>query len=245
MFKASVAMPIGDALELAEFSVDSLIRNAGLDFRKDFDVIFITCKTSQRVIDWLKSNNFRYIDVPYYDGKGFLFNLYQWWNLCHDESLKIADYAINVGTDHAYYKDWLKNMLSWCKPNRIVNCRLIEPGTLPTLHLSMNLGRTTFNEFNATLFTQLCQAIYKDELITDEISYGHRLDASPYAMPRDVWEKFGPMIDYLRPDGVTGDTDLFDRMRLGGVEITKALNSISYHCGGLETQQGNKERRYT
>jgi UDPglucose 6-dehydrogenase len=36
-------------------------------------------------------------------------------------------------------------------------------------------------------------------------------------------------------DGTTGDTDFFNRCRAGGVEIVKALNSISYHCGGIET----------
>lgn len=243
--KVCVAMPLGKSLDLARFSVASLINNAGLEFKKEFDLIFITCKTSNEVFSWIKENNYACVDVPYIENGGFIKNLYNWWNTGHDESLKKAEYAINVGSDHAYYKDWLKNMILWARPNRIVNCKLIEPGCLPSLHTTMNLGRTTYNEFNQTLFHQLCQAIYKDELITDEVAYGHRLDASPYAIPKDVWERFGPMIDYIRPDGITGDTDLFDRMRLGGVEITKALNSISYHCGGLETQQGNSEKRYT
>lgn len=62
----------------------------------------------------------------------------------------------------------------------------------------------------------------------------------PFICPRDVWERFGSMTPTLVKK-ITGDIDFFNRCKKGGVEITKALDSISYHCGGLETKRNNTE----
>ena len=76
-------------------------------------------------------------------------------------------------------------------------------------------------------------------------TYGHRLDAMPFLAPKDVWDRFGPMIHTTNQYGTTGDTDFFDRCRVGGVEITKSLDAISYHCGGLETRRNKSNGIYT
>ena len=74
-------------------------------------------------------------------------------------------------------------------------------------------------------------------MITNDKKYGHRLNAMPFVLPKDVWDRFGPMSQTLTKDGITGDTDFINRCKKGGVEITKASDSISYHCGGLETRR--------
>ena len=242
--KVALYCQIGASLDLAKFSISSAIANAGLS-KSDFKLIFICWKTSDKVYDWLQQNNFDYVDMEYDEGKGFIWNLYKGWNLGYTEGFKHADYVCPIATDHAFYTNWLKNMMSFAQPNRIVNCKLIEPGILPSLHITRNFGITTYDDFKTVEFLNLCNEIHKDELITDDTLYGHRLDAMPFVCPKDVWERFGPMSQIVQADGLTGDTDFFNRCKAGNVEITKALNGISYHCGGLETVRNNEKNVYT
>ena len=238
---------IGRSLDMAKFSIEYAISNSGMK-REDFDIVFICWKTSDEVYAWLNENHYQYVDMEYDEGKGFLWNLYKGWNLGYEIGFKYADYVCPIATDHCFYTDWLANMYKHAKPNRIVNCKLIEPGTLPSLHTTMNLGITTFSTFDMNSFLNMCNQLYangKDILITDDISYGHRLDAMPFICPVDVWEKFGPMKQVLNQYGITGDTDFFDRCKQGGVEITKSMDGISYHCGGIETKQNEQIGIYT
>ena len=87
--------------------------------------------------------------------------------------------------------------------------------------------------------------IYQDRLVMDDAAYGHRFDAMPFVVPVDVWERFGPMSQVLTPGNITGDTDFFNRCKAGSVEIVKALDAISYHCGGLETRRNEAQGVYT
>ena len=242
--KVALYCQIGRCLDMAEFSIYSALENAGLS-RDDFKLIFICWKTAPEVYSWLQSNNFEYVDMDYDEGRGFLWNLYKGWNLGYMQGFEYADYVCPIATDHAFYSNWLINMLKHARPNRIVNCKLIEPGTLPTLHTTKNFGITTFEELKLDLFTEYASLICKDELAIDDISYGHRFDAMPFVVPVDVWARFGPMSQTLTKDGITGDTDFFNRCKQGGVEITKALDAISYHCGGLETKRNEAQGVYT
>jgi hypothetical protein len=105
----------------------------------------------------------------------------------------------------------------------------------------VNLGLTLPNEFREAEFLRICESLSKHELATDEEKYGHRFDAMPFICPRDVWDRFGPMKQTLNENRITGDTDFFDRCKAGGVEIAKALDAISYHCGGLETRRNETQ----
>jgi hypothetical protein len=148
-------------------------------------------------------------------------------------------------------------LLKYAKENRIVNCKLIEPGTIPSLHTTKNFGPTIEGQFDQTSFEIFSDSISKDDLVFDDIrglfhenqgrggSYGYRLDAMPFVLPLDVWNRFGPMIQTLNSHGTTGDVDFFDRCRVGGVEITKSLDAISYHSGGVETRRNEKVGVYT
>ena len=104
---------------------------------------------------------------------------------------------------------------------------------------------TTKEEFQQEKFDNMCSKIEQSCLITNDTLYGHRLDAMPFVCPKDVWERFGPMNQTVQVGGLTGDTDFFDRCKRGGVEITKSLDAISYHCGGIETQRNKKKGVYT
>lgn len=227
---------VGKAIDMLDFSLNQAINNAGLP-QKDFDIVMLCWRTSPEVYEYLQEKKLKYVDMEYDADKDFLWNLYKGWNLGYEIGFKHAKFVCPIATDHAFYADWLKNLLRYAKPNRIVNCKLIEPGTLPTLHTAINLGITLPKTFKQKEFEKICQGIYQDTLITNDKNYGHRLDAMPFICPVDVWQRFGPMAPILLKDGLTGDTDFFNRCKEGGVEITKALNAISYHCGGLETRR--------
>jgi|TARA_R110000824_G_scaffold112998_8_gene262502 hypothetical protein len=248
---------IGSALDMAKFAVNSAIKNTGMS-DEDVDIVFICWKTSDEVYDWLKENNYKYVDIGYDEGKGFLWNLYRGWNAGYEVAYEHADFVCPIATDHYFHTDWLANMYKHCKENRVVNCKLIEPGTLPSLHTCKNFGPTLPSQFKLDDFLIFVEDMFdygKDKLATNEIEYGHRFDAMPFIMPKDVWERFGPMSKVLiqnSPDpqgkyvyNVTGDTDFFNRCKSGKVEVVKSLDAISYHCGGLETRINEKKGIYT
>lgn len=249
---------IGGAIDMAEFAINGkygALKTTGLN-DDEFDIVFICWKTPEHTYKWLNDNNFKYVEMEYDEGKGFLWNLYKGWNLGYEIGFsKGAEYICPIATDHAFYPNWLKNLLKHGKENRIVNCKLIEPGTLPTLHTAKNFGATIHEEFNYPEFESFVKNIYDnniDKLVFDDIipndrggSYGHRLDAMPFLCHKSVWDNFGPMLQTLDQFGITGDTNFFNRCKSGGVEITKSLDAISYHCGGLETRRNNNRGIYT
>tara|TARA_Y100000593_G_scaffold95015_1_gene198289 strand:- start:33654 stop:34460 length:807 start_codon:yes stop_codon:yes gene_type:complete len=251
---------IGGAIDMAEFAINGkygALKNIGLP-EEDCDIVFICWKTPKHTYEWLDKNNFKYVDMEYDEGKGFLWNLYKGWNYGYTIGFEHgADYICPIATDHAFHKNWLKNLVKHGKSNRIVNCKLIEPGTIPTLHTARNFGTTTDGGFNEDGFVDYCNEMETDKLVFETIpglyhetlgkggEYGHRLDAMPFLVPKDVWDRFGPMNKILNQYNITGDTDFFDRCKLGGVEITKSLDAISYHCGGLETRRNMQKGIYT
>jgi hypothetical protein len=250
MKKVAMYCQIGGAIDMADFAIHGpygALTQAGLDV-SEIDLTFICWKTPLHTYDWLKKHGYKYVDMEYDEGKGFLWNLYKGWNLGYEVGYKNSDIVVPIATDHAFYTDWLKNLVKRVQSNRIVCCKLIEPGTLPTLHTARNLGITVDGQFLGKEFMKTCDKLIKDELVFDDTkeyhidggvggTYGHRLDAMPFALPKDVWERFGPMRQDLNPHGTTGDTDFFDRCKMAGVEITKSLDAISYHCGGVETRR--------
>lgn len=256
--KVSLYCQIGKAIDMAEFAINGpygALTNSGLD-SSEIDLTFICWKTPQSTYDWLKSNNFKWIDMEYDEGKGFLHNLYKGWNLGYEIGFQSSDYVCPIATDHAFYKDWLKNMLSFAQPNRIVCCKLIEPGTLPSLHFTRNFGNTIEGDFLGKEFEMTCAKLSKDELVFDKITQplhvnggregeNVRLEAMPFLVSYDVWERFGPMLQTENQFGVTGDSDFFDRLRSNRVEIVQACNSISYHSGGAETRRNRAAGVYT
>jgi hypothetical protein len=248
---------IGRSLDMAQFAIKRAIDNTGMP-KEDFDIVFVCWKTSDEVYAWLKENNYKYVDMEYDEGKGFLWNLYKGWNFGYEVGFQFADYVCPIATDHSFYPGWLANMMKHAQPNRIVNCKLIEPGTLPTLHTARNFGVTLDGEFREQEFLDFAKNIHdsnKDVLAMDEGAYGHRFDAMPFVCPKDVWERFGPMSKVIvngSPDperifvnSVTGDTHFFNVCKANGVQVVKALDAISYHCGGLETRRGQNDGRYT
>mgnify|MGYP001364627625 FL=1 len=142
---------IGSALDMAKFAVESAIENSGMA-DEDVDIVFICWKTSDEVYDWLKEKNFKYVDIGYDEGKGFLWNLYRGWNAGYEIAFDYTDYICPIATDHYFHKNWLANLYKHCEPNRIVNCKLIEPGTLPSLHTCHNFGLTLYDDFKLKEF---------------------------------------------------------------------------------------------
>lgn len=255
--RAVLYCQLGSAVDLADFSINNMLQNVGIDW-SEYELFFITWKSSPAAHQWIKDYNFKSVEMEYDEGRGFLWNLYKGWNLGYEIGFQYADYVVPIATDHAYGPAWLCNLLKRAEPNRIVNCKLIEPGTQPTLHQTHNFGITTQKEFQHKAWKEFSDKWYDehfDEFITDEKAYGHRLDAMPMCIPKDVWQRFGPMSqipvngspdpDGVFVNGVTGDTDFMSRAKSGGVEFTKAIDALSYHCGGLETARNIGKGVYT
>lgn len=257
--KVVVYCPIGRAVEMADFSIKNLIENTGLP-DDEWELVFLTWKTAPEAYAWIDRNHFKNGEANYDEGKGFLWNLYKCgWNFGYDVAFKHADYAIAVGTDHAYAKNWLANLMKNAKPNRLTNCKLIEPGVVQTIHQAQNFGFPTTKTFNLDAwneFSTKLAAENKDKIhLNNEVGYGRRYDASPFVMPHDVWERFGPMNQTVVPNSpdpmgiyvkdITGDTDFFNRVKSGGVEVCKALDAISFHWGAGEASSNHKAGVYT
>jgi hypothetical protein len=193
---------------------------------------------TDEVRTYCKSKDYPIFDLNQNISKGFLHNLYTAWNTGYEIGFERgADYVIPMGSDHSFYHNWAKYLVEYAAPNRIVNCKLIESGNCPSLHTCRNFGPTTYEGFAQEEFDRFCKSIWQDRLVMSKHEYTHRLDAMPMLVPRDVWERFGPMRKDLNPKDITGDTDFFDRCEAGGVEITKSLASISYHVGAAETKR--------
>ena len=163
---------IGGAIDMAEFAINGefgALKNTGLDDR-EYDIVFICWKTPDHTYEWLNKNNFKYVEMEYDEGKGFLWNLYKGWNYGYEIGFKYgAEYICPIATDHAFHKNWLKNLLKHGSENRIVNCKLIEPGTLPSLHTTKNFNITTNESFKSEGFTEFCNLLEKDNLVFEDI----------------------------------------------------------------------------
>lgn len=256
--KVVVYCPIGRAVEMADFSIKNLIQTTGLP-DDEWELVFLTWKTSQEAYDWLNQNNFKYEDQEYDEGKGFLWNLYRCgWNAGYRVSFQHADYAVAVGTDQVYNDGWLANLMKHAKPNCLTNCKLIEPGVVQTIHQTANFGFPTAKAFNLADWNEFSIKLRnenQDKIATDEVAYSRRFDSSPFVMPLDVWERFGPMKQEISPTSpdpmgiyvkdITGDTDFMNRAKTGGVECIKVLDSVVYHWGAGESAVSQKAGIYT
>lgn len=217
--------PVADELEMFKFSTEMAIKNAGIEH--EF-VAVVDSITSRDVMDYIKDRGFHFFKVRA-KRRDWLYNLYACWNRGYDAFEELgADVVVPFGCDHAFYFKWLKLLIKYSKINRIVNCKLIESGRMPSIHECKDFGPPTHKDFMLSEFYNHCKSIFCDMLVTDEKEYGRRLDAMPFAVPKDVWFRFGPMSNTVVVS-VTGDTDFFNRAKAGGVEIVKSLGSISYH----------------
>ncbi|MCD6139051.1 MAG: hypothetical protein J7J91_10915 [Deltaproteobacteria bacterium] len=223
--KVVIYCPVADEIEMFRFATRYALENAGTEC--EF-VAVIDSITSREVRDYIREKGYSTLEVKGERGD-WLYNLYACWNRGYDAFYEYnADVVVPFGVDHAFYKGWLKYLVKYVKPNRIVNCKLIESGRLPSIHECRDFGEPVEGRFKLKEFYEYCERIWRDELVTDERSYGRRFDAMPFAVPKEVWELYGPMPKRI-VDGVTGDTYFFNRCRENGVEIVKSLGSISYH----------------
>jgi hypothetical protein len=122
-----------------------------------------------------------------------------------------------------------------------VNCKLIEPGHLPTIHTAKNFGIPTEKEFKLKEFNDFCEQLYnegKNKLLSVK-ELGRRPDATPYILPKKIWQKCGPW--ELEPvNGMPPDVRFFDRITDAGFKNLKAMDAISYHVGQVETKRRMK-----
>ena len=249
MVRIGVALPIGKDIEMLKYCTNNLIKRSGLEFRKDWD-LFIVCgwNTSQECYDYIEKMGFNKIQISIPENQYWFQSIYDCWNACYKpfEVFPEIEIMITTGSDQVFYYNFLKNLTQFSAPDNIINCRLIERGYCPSIHLTVDFGKVG-QDFKIQGFDKYCSVISKNKVITEQ-ELGHRADAMPFTVHRKVWEKFKDSVTNnlmvpLTEQGITGDTDFFDKARAGGIKILKCCNAISYHMGGGETKMVEQERK--
>lgn len=250
-FKLIITCQVGKSLDLAKFAIASAIENAGMEFRKDFEICFICWRTSEEVYEWLNDCGYWYVDMPCEDFSeiGFVKTLYRGWRLGHEIAYSRSEYHVPIATDHYFFPGWLWELYKWAHPQRLISCTLIEPGP-QTLHPMCNLGMTTPDEFNYGLAEKVFEEVYTDQLIEDKYDgYYHldhgidssgriRQDAMPFVTSKWIWENVAEMGHGFNDLGVTSDSAWYDDVRHSGkAKCYRSCGSVSYHFGGVETKR--------
>jgi len=232
MKRCSVFTICSEALDMLKYSTNMAINRAGTD---NFDFIVILFDASDAVKRWSREKGLRCFEYHTKKDLSFMANLRNCFNEGFMRGFMMNEYTVPINTDNLFYNNWLVNLMKYTEQNRIVNCKLIEPGTVPTIHTSKNFGEPTEEKFDLEEFDAYCKHIYQDKLIHEK-DYGRRCDATPYILHKNTFAKFGPW--ELEPiNGVPPDVLFFDRCKAGGIDNMKSLGAISYHHGGVEIRR--------
>jgi len=216
---------IANELNWLKFSINSALENAGMKCK----ILTVGWDIPKESKEWLSEQG-----IPCYEYKNmgsFLHNLYNGWNLGFKKAE--TDIVVPFGTDQAFYKNWLINLIKHAKDDRIIFCNLIEAGFLPSRHIVRNFGSCP-EDFKKEEFEKFAESISEDKLKTPEevglVYKGeYRLDCKPMAVFRDVYLWLGgePVGNYD-----AGDVVFIDNAIKSGIKCFQASNSIVYHFQG-------------
>jgi len=225
-----VIYTIVNELSWAKFSIENALKYAGMKC----EVITTGWRIPKETKQWVEEQGFPCYEFP--DKGNFLTNLYTGWRMGFE---KAPDGSIVVpfGTDQAFYKNWLINLVKYVKKDRIIFCNLIEAGVLPSRHTCINFGLTP-EEFREEEFFIYCSSIYEDRLKTPEeagLLVHHpvkgtiyRPDCKPMALYRELYIELGGEPREII-NGVTGDVYFIDKAVDNGIKLYQSAGSISYH----------------
>lgn len=248
--RVSIVNCVSTAERMMRFSDESLFRNVGHD---DFDYVVVTWLPSQEVIDYLQElpqliNDYgcpraRLHVVPHITDSyvGYVPNLRKMMNEGFNFGFLLNDYAGLVNTDCYFGSGWLRGLVKYATPSRVINSLHITAALPPCpvrCIVTENLGVPEPDTFNLQRFQELYDSIYQDNVITsEEIDRGgYRQCASmPYLFHRRWWNECGPW--ELELTHGTPDVRFFDRINQAGAEFALTESSIVYHHEAVERRR--------
>jgi len=212
---------IANELNWLKFSVKNALENAGMEC----DMGAVGWNIPKESKEWLEKEGITCLE--YKDKGNFMSNLYYGWNLGFYAAQ--TEIVVPFGTDQAFYKDWLKNLVKHARKDRIIFCNLIEAGFLPSRHIVKNFGSCP-EDFKREEFEKFAASISENKLKRPEevglIYKGqYRLDCKPMAVFRDTYIWLGG--EPVTPTG--GDTVFIDNAIKHGIKCFQAADSIVYH----------------
>lgn len=181
----------------------------------------------------------------------FLKNLYAAFNRCYSEAETL--WVARMASDQFFSQDWLKNLMASAKrygDRSVYHCWTVEsPVAKHSRHDIQDWG-STWQEFDLARFENYAANFswrYQNQPVIpgDECNlwYFHptrgaqtRPDGTSWLMTKALFNEFGPMLDCINEEGVSGDVGIHDRMTDAGVKQYLVMNSINYHLVRAESR---------
>jgi hypothetical protein len=233
----SVYTVIGRNVDLLKQWEHNVRTRAGLP-EDQYEVDLVLWNAEPDVLDYVKNGNFRYVTynpLEHYPDANYVRDLYNCFNMGYEMSR--AKYVLRSGSDQVFSLDYLRRsmdlILDYEKDgDRTAMYHLL---TLESWDGSKSAyGRPCSRHImpigwwdhllcpRMDKFDAFCEAILTPQLLTNE-EYAlpflhpikgwvfHTVGAS-WIQQRYVWKKFGPMMNHVGPNGLTGDVEIFDRV---------------------------------
>jgi len=228
--------------------VENVLRNAGLSRSLwSFNVIIYHHTklkdngATDILIEICKTNDINYHLHEENPSEPFIKRLYACWNKMYE--LCKEDLILRGGSDQAWSPNSFANILeayeSCQYSDVILQAQTVEHHG-PSRHLIRDFG-DTFDNFNEEAFVSFCNEITHDELLTAKecidmwgkptktIDNRYRTEGCSWLQNKKLWEKYGPMPDYVMPGGITGDVWLNRQYQDAGIPDFMVPNAITYH----------------
>lgn len=225
---------VSTALDMLEFSTDSILNNAGYS---EFDYIVVTWCPSDEVLEYINSySNIIHVSYQTNNTIGYVPNLRAMINSGFDYGFNLNKYCGLLNTDMYAGEDWLLNLIKYISEDTIVNSTHISP--IKGKHvITANLGIPTYETFNLDKFNKLYKSLYRDILETEDERGGWRnTNTMPYIFHKKWWDKCGPW-ELKIVDRETPDRRFFERCHIAGAKFTMSRSSIAYHHEAVERRR--------
>ncbi|MEI6479409.1 MAG: glycosyltransferase family A protein [bacterium] len=220
--KVTVICLIYKSTGYADFVYKSFLKHT-----KDAEFLFVANDATEKVKEYLKSNNLPHVIFDNEDPtEHYLKRVYRAWN--YGGMNAKGDVIVFVNSDMAFSDNWLPNLLKHLDTRSIVCSRLVESGKLLSGRYAImkNFGGT-YGEFDEKAFHIFAGKTAKDELRSGGLYM-------PCAMYKEMFVKSGgyPIGNRKEVDGseISGDFILFyEKLAPMGVGHYTSFDSIVYH----------------
>ena len=155
-------------------------------------------------------------------------------------------WVARMGVDQFFSKNWLKNLMNAADrygDRGVYHCWTVESPIAKNSRHEIKDWGITWQEFDSIRFEQYASERawrYQYELAIpgDEcgLFYRHpsrgtqqRADGCTWLQTKALWQEFGPLINTINEEGVTGDVSIHDKMTDAGVKSYLVPTSTTYH----------------
>jgi len=233
----SVYTVIGRNVDLLKQWEDNVRTRA--EFPEDqYSVDLVLWNPEDDVLKYVESGNFNFVvyrPLEHYPQENYVRDLYNCFNMGYEMSQ--AKYVLRSGSDQVFSKGYLGRsmdlILDYEKDgDRTAMYHLLTLESWdgskaaygrPCSRHIMPIGwwddllAPRMDKFDA-----FCEAMLTPHLLTSEeyaLPFNHptrgwifHTVGASWIQQRYVWKRFGPMINYVGPQGITGDVEIFDRV---------------------------------